>query len=156
MALAFDGTPSKKIGTLSAFEFSCAGSRENETLIPVLLNEVMDSIKKDWDSLDFIYDDCGLVSIRRHDVDKALGMRHQGTAYVRLKEIDGKRIRELMSEPYRLPCATRSEKEETTFGEAYHSLFHDAYHSIFSAKRQSRFSIVDGKNASNFPSVMEV
>ena len=151
VAQAFDGTPAKEIGALGAFEFPCAGAGENETFVSVLFDKVMDCVKQRRDTLDLVDYNSALIGICRHDIDKAFRSRRQGTAYIGFKEIDGKGILELMAKPYRFAGAARSEKEETTAWEAYHSLFHGVYDTIPPAEIQPHIYIATGKNASNIP-----
>ena len=155
MAHAFYGAPSKEISILGPFEFSCAGTREDESLIPVLFDEIVDCIEQNGNPLDFVNDVCGLVGVRSHDVRKFFRMRRQCAAHVGFKEIDRKRFGKLLSKPYRLSCAARPKKKETALGEAYCSLFHGAYNNIFAHRRQLQFSAANGKNAPIFPLAAE-
>ena len=155
MAQAFYGTPAKEIDPLRTFEFPCAGTREDETLVTVLFDEIMDGVKQTGDTLDFIDDNGALVGIRLHHVDQGFWPRQQGTAHIGLKEVYGECTRKLMAKPHRFPRATRAEKEETTAWETYHSLFHGVYDTKFLTRTQPKSSIAVGKKAPNVPLASE-
>ena len=136
VAKAFHGASPKEIGALGALEFPRAGTREDETLVPVLLDKIMNRVEQIGDALDLIDDNGILVGVRLHDADKTFRVRRQGPAHIGLKEIDDKRIWKLMTKPHRFSCAARPKKEETAAWKPYHSLFHGMYDIISLMKMQ--------------------
>ena len=124
MAKALHGAAAKKVGARRPLELARTRAGHDEAQCPSLFHQVVDDIEQVRGLLDFVDDENVAVGIGIDDVNKMFRPGQKSAAYIRLKEVHGKGVGELLVQPKGFSCSARSKKEEAPLGEAYKSLFH--------------------------------
>ena len=155
MAKAFDCASAEQIYIACPLQFASTGTSQHEPQRTTLLDEVVNSVEQRGNALYLVNDEGCLVRVCVHDIDKAFRSRHQGTAYVTFKEIDGICFGKLMRQPERLARAAWPEEEETAVGKTYESLFHGVHDTIILAEMLWEFYSANGKMDAFFPLASE-